>query len=158
MSSSKQKLQRSFSTPSSSSSNSVLDCDLKLRGKSVGLTPELKYSKSLQEDSPVTGEGEFWVVKVLICFSMFFLEIFLVNICLLISLVNVTLADLLFPWDSNRSELLTISYNIIIGLAFPREVGSKLLLLVLVDQSNDRINPEIHQPCTQSSQSTNIYF
>lgn len=53
MSSSKQKLQRSFSTPSS-----VLDCDLKLRGKSVGLTPELKYSKSLQEDSPTTGECE----------------------------------------------------------------------------------------------------
>ena len=58
MSSSKQKLQRSFSTPSSSSSSSGLDCDLKLRGKSVGVTPELKYSKSLQEDSPSAGEAQ----------------------------------------------------------------------------------------------------
>ena len=114
MSSSKQKLQRSFSTPSASSSTSGLDCDLKLRGKSVGVTPELKYSKSLQEDSPSNGEAAGWV-KVLICFSRFFLEIFLVNICLLISLVNVTLADLLLLWDSNWSEVWTISYNIIIG-------------------------------------------
>ena len=39
----------------------------------------------------VHGWGSWgWVVKVLICFWMFFLEIFLVNICLLISLVNVS--------------------------------------------------------------------
>ena len=53
MSGMKQKLQRSYSTPAPST---TLDCDLKLTGISVGLNPELKYSKSLQEDSPKTGK------------------------------------------------------------------------------------------------------